>query len=60
MKGIDPGIAATARELIAESNGRPVRALYRGFSLKLLRAVPASMIGFCTYEIVASYIRSTP
>jgi hypothetical protein len=30
--------------------------LYRGFGLKLVRSVPASMIGFVVYEQVAKHI----
>ena len=48
------GIVETARLLIKEANGHVVTGLYKGFGLKLLRAVPASMIGFTTYELVAS------
>ena len=59
MKGIDRGIRGTAQQLIAESNGQVIPALYRGFSLKLMRAVPASMIGFLTYETAADYIRKS-
>jgi hypothetical protein len=33
-----------------------MRGLYRGFTLKLIRSIPASMIGFFTYEYVASSI----
>ena len=44
------GILATARLLIQEANGW--RGLYRGFGLKLVRSVPASMIGFGVYEFV--------
>jgi solute carrier family 25 (mitochondrial carnitine/acylcarnitine transporter), member 20/29 len=51
------GILDTARELIAESpNGRVMAALYRGFGLKLVRSVPASMIGFTTYEFVKKQV----
>jgi solute carrier family 25 carnitine/acylcarnitine transporter 20/29 len=41
------GIWETAQVLRSEPGG-----LYRGFSLKLVRAVPASMIGFFMYEFV--------
>eukprot|EP00538_Stauroneis_constricta_P013503 CAMPEP_0119561536 /NCGR_PEP_ID=MMETSP1352-20130426/17892_1 /TAXON_ID=265584 /ORGANISM="Stauroneis constricta, Strain CCMP1120" /LENGTH=322 /DNA_ID=CAMNT_0007609757 /DNA_START=119 /DNA_END=1087 /DNA_ORIENTATION=+ len=51
------GVIATAKELIAESNGRVVPGLYRGFGLKLARAIPASMIGFVAYEFVADQLR---
>lgn len=40
-------IWATAVELRSEPGG-----LYRGFGLKLVRAIPASMIGFTVYEFV--------
>lgn len=51
------GIYQTAIDLIKEANGRTIAGLYRGFGLKLVRAVPASMIGFTTYEYVAGQIR---
>jgi solute carrier family 25 carnitine/acylcarnitine transporter 20/29 len=41
------GIIETAMELRQEPGG-----LYRGFGLKLVRAIPASMIGFTVYEFV--------
>eukprot|EP00934_Nitzschia_sp_Nitz4_P008685 Nitzschia sp. Nitz4//scaffold245_size28976//2505//3458//NITZ4_008069-RA/size28976-augustus-gene-0.0-mRNA-1//1//CDS//3329543872//8675//frame0 len=53
------GIYGTAVELIRESNGKVIPALYRGFGLKLVRAVPASMIGFLTYETIADSIRGS-
>jgi hypothetical protein len=46
-------------ELVQEANGRVFAGLYRGFGLKLMRAVPASMIGFTTYEFVATQIRNS-
>lgn len=46
------GIVATGRLLIREADGDVWRGLYRGFGLKLVRSVPASMIGFCVYEFV--------
>ena len=36
--------------MIAECDGSVVRGLYRGFGLKLLRAVPASAVAFFAYE----------
>lgn len=51
------GIYATALELMREGNG--ISGLYRGFGLKLVRAVPASMVGFLTYETVAGFIRNS-
>lgn len=53
------GMYVTAIELIQESNGKVISGLYRGFGLKLARAVPASMIGFLTYETVAGTIRGS-
>jgi solute carrier family 25 (mitochondrial carnitine/acylcarnitine transporter), member 20/29 len=48
-------VVETGRELIQEYG--VVRGLYKGFGLKLVRAIPASMIGFVTYETVAQWIR---
>ena len=50
------GILKTTQTLIQEANGDVLQGLYRGFGLKLVRSVPASMIGFTTYEIVKEYI----
>jgi solute carrier family 25 (mitochondrial carnitine/acylcarnitine transporter), member 20/29 len=44
------GILETAQILIRESNGHVWNGLYRGFEMKLLRSIPASMIGFTVYE----------
>jgi hypothetical protein len=52
------GMYATALQLVEEADGRVITGLYRGFGLKLIRAVPASMIGFTTYEYVAGQFRS--
>ena len=54
--GSNKGIYATAAEIVAESNGR-FSALYRGFGLKLVRSIPASMIGFTVYELVADQLK---
>ena len=54
--GGDLGIIDTANQLIQEADGRTVQGLYRGFGLKLVRAVPASMIGFGVYEFVKKQI----
>jgi len=51
-----PSIRATARELIAEADGKVWQGLYRGFGMKLVRSVPASMIGFTVYESVKEQI----
>ena len=45
-----PGLIATAREMMAEHRGSATRGLYRGFGVKMLRAVPASAIAFFSYE----------
>jgi solute carrier family 25 carnitine/acylcarnitine transporter 20/29 len=48
--GTGRGVISTARDLVNEANGRVIHGLYRGFGLKLLRSIPASAIGFLTYE----------
>lgn len=53
------GILETARQIVRESDGRVVAALYRGFAMKLLRSIPASMIGFTVYEGVKRRIEQT-
>lgn len=46
-------ILEATRQIIQESHARsPIQSLYRGFTLKLSRAVPASAIGFVVYENV--------
>ena len=47
------GVLETARQLVTEANGSIIRGLYRGFGMKLARSIPASMIGFLTYEVVS-------
>eukprot|EP00536_Pseudo-nitzschia_multiseries_P008691 jgi/Psemu1/325309/estExt_fgenesh1_pg.C_2250004 len=54
-----PGVYETGRQLVQEANGNVVKGLYRGFGLKLVRSIPASMIGFFTYEFVASSLTSS-
>jgi solute carrier family 25 carnitine/acylcarnitine transporter 20/29 len=51
-------IIGTARQLIQESGGSVIQGLYRGFGLKLVRSVPASMIGFSVYEFVKKRIEN--
>ena len=46
------GIIETAIELQKEGH------LYKGFSLKLARSVPASMIGFFVYEYISGHINT--
>lgn len=48
------GVVETAKQLVVEADGNVMRGLYRGFGLKLARSIPASMIGFLTYEVVSS------
>jgi len=50
--GSNLGVICTAQQLIREAEGRVIQGLYRGLGLKLLRAIPASMIGFSVYEFV--------
>ena len=48
------GIIRTARDIVKESSdGRACYGLYRGFGLKLLRSIPASVIVFLVYETAA-------
>ena len=54
--GASTGIWNTGRGIVEEHGWR---GLYRGFAMKLVRAIPASMIGFGTYEFVKSEIEST-
>lgn len=54
--GATTGIVETAQALVREANGSVVVGLYQGFWLKLVRSIPASMIGFTVYETVKSYI----
>ena len=56
--GSGNGIISTAKEIVNESSGRPFQGLYKGFSLKLFRAIPASAIGFLTYETAAKSLTS--
>eukprot|EP00957_Ditylum_brightwellii_P201881 15327647-Ditylum_brightwellii.AAC.1 len=50
-------VAQATREILAESNGRPLAALYRGFWLKIAKAVPASAVNFYVYESVVESLR---
>jgi len=52
------GIYGTAQLLIKEADGQILAGLYRGFGLKLVRSIPASMIGFTVYEFVKKHIES--
>ncbi|KAL3784294.1 hypothetical protein HJC23_004958 [Cyclotella cryptica] len=54
--GTGHGVISTARDLVRESGGRVIHGLYRGFTLKLLRSIPASAIGFLTYETAAKVL----
>ena len=55
-------IAAVAKEIVRESNSSSSRhsaiaSLYKGFSLKLAKAVPASAINFFVYESITKRLR---
>ena len=50
------GIVETAKQLIREADGHIWNGLYRGFGMKLVRSIPASMIGFTVYESVKEQI----
>ena len=50
------GVWQVAREIICESKGSPLTALYKGFSLKLAKAIPASAINFFVYEWIVSHV----
>lgn len=52
------GIIEIARQIIRESNGRVFAGLYRGFGLKLVRSIPASMVGFTVYEYVKEHLNA--
>lgn len=48
-----PTIYGTARDIV-QTDG--FAGLYKGFGLKLVRSIPASMIGFSVYELVKDAI----
>lgn len=50
-----PGVLATARQMAAVDGAG---VFYKGFGLKLGRAVPMSMIGFFAYEVAAKQFRT--
>ena len=50
------GIIETAQQLVREADGHVWNGLYRGFGMKLVRSIPASMIGFTVYESVKEQI----
>jgi solute carrier family 25 (mitochondrial carnitine/acylcarnitine transporter), member 20/29 len=54
--GHSMGIVETARQLIHEADGHIWNGLYRGFGMKLVRSIPASMIGFTVYESVKEQV----
>ena len=49
-KQSEQGVISMSRTMIRENNGNVIKGLYRGFGLKLLRAVPASAVAFFAYE----------
>ena len=52
--GSDQGILETTRQIIRETGSW--RGLYKGFGWKLVRAIPASMVGFGVYEMVKQQV----
>lgn len=50
-------VTQATKEILKESNGRVFAAFYRGFWLKIAKAVPASAINFFVYETVANQLR---
>lgn len=50
--GEEKSILSVTKDVIKESNGRPIAGLYNGFGLKLVKAVPSSAINFFVYEKV--------
>jgi solute carrier family 25 (mitochondrial carnitine/acylcarnitine transporter), member 20/29 len=56
LPSVSLGIVGTARLLIAEAHGNVLAGLYRGLGLKLVRAIPSSMIGFTVYEHVKDWL----
>jgi len=50
-------ILRTAKDIVREANCNPAFALYKGFGLKLAKAVPASAINFFVYEAIAEKLR---
>mmetsp|Transcript_9406 Transcript_9406/g.10947 ORF Transcript_9406/g.10947 Transcript_9406/m.10947 type:complete len:296 (+) Transcript_9406:149-1036(+) len=51
-EGREKSVLDATKDLLHESRGRPIATLYRGFSLKLAKAVPSSAINFFIYERV--------
>lgn len=54
--GPAPSVLGTARELVREAGGNVCAALYRGFGLKLARAVPMNALSFVVYERVKTQL----
>jgi solute carrier family 25 (mitochondrial carnitine/acylcarnitine transporter), member 20/29 len=53
----NPTIRTVAQDIIMRSG---YTGLYKGFGLKLVRSIPASMIGFSVYELVKDAIIIVP
>mmetsp|Transcript_20916 Transcript_20916/g.24061 ORF Transcript_20916/g.24061 Transcript_20916/m.24061 type:complete len:279 (+) Transcript_20916:77-913(+) len=49
-----PQMIDVAKDIMKESNGQVLQGLYKGFGLKLAKAIPASAINFFVYEKVMS------
>lgn len=54
MDVCNPTVLEVAQDIVKRSG---VSGLYKGFGLKLVRSIPASMIGFSVYEVVKDAIR---
>ena len=52
-------VSEATRDIYKESNGRVLATFYRGFWMKIAKAVPASAINFLVYESVANELRSS-
>jgi len=52
----DKSVVSTMKDIVRESNGRVIAGLYKGFGLKLAKAVPSSAINFFVYEKVVKYL----
>ena len=50
-------VLSTIKDILRESKGHPFSNLYKGFSLKLAKAVPASAVNFYVYEAVSQQLR---
>jgi solute carrier family 25 carnitine/acylcarnitine transporter 20/29 len=54
----DMTVIRATQDILKESNGRPFSTLYRGFWMKIAKAIPASAINFYIYESVAKELHA--